>query len=467
MSIAKFHPTAKAKRIVDLLTQGGAIDCLFVGGFVRDLVLGIPSKDIDIEIYGLPYERIVQLLKPHFRVDMVGQSFGTVKVDNQLDLSVPRSESKTGSGHRGFDVESDPFLDPLKAFARRDFTVNAIGIRIDGTVVDPFGGLDDIERKILRAPTEAFCEDPLRVLRAMQFAARFGFDMEPRTVELCRRVLPEFETLSAERVWTEWFKWATKGRFPSKGLKLLRETGWIACFPEIAALVDVPQNPVYHPEGDAFVHTCLACDAAVGIADTMNLDEQERALLLFATLAHDFGKPATTILNEKGNWTSPNHAVEGIAPARSFFERMKAPNWIFEHVLPLVKEHLAHSCIPKDQLPDDRVVRRLATRLVPSNIRMWCALCRSDSLGCGNGQPRHRVDTWEEVAEKLQVRESRPSPLLQGRDLIPLGVQPGPSMGTILAEAYENQLDGGFTDHAGALEWVRSRLNGSVTSTAQ
>ncbi len=458
MHVPDFRPGARAKRIIDLLLQHGASDCLFVGGCVRDALLGIPSKDIDIEIYGLSYDKIVVVLKPFFRVDLVGQSFGTVKVDNRIDLSIPRSESKAGSGHRGFDVSSDPNLDHRSAFARRDFTINAIGLRVDGSVVDPFDGVGDLKRKILRAPTEAFCEDPLRVLRGMQFAARFGFDMEPRTVELCRSVIGEFETLSPERIWTEWFKWATKGRFPSKGLNVLRETGWIACFPEIAALVGVPQNPVYHPEGDAFVHTGLTCDAAVRIADAMELDEQERAILLFAALTHDFGKPATTIKNEKGNWASPNHAVEGVAPTNAFLERMRAPNWAVEHVLPLVREHLAHIFLPKGQYPDDRVVRRLSTRLVPSNIRMWSALCRCDALGCGDGKPRHNVDSWEEVAAKLEVRESKPMPLLQGRDLISLGVQPGRTMGVILFEAFEAQLDGEFTDHAGAVDWAKKRL---------
>ena len=225
--------TPKVKRVIQLLTDGGASDCLFVGGCVRDHFLGIETKDIDIEVYGLSYKQILKILKPHFHVGWVGQSFGTVKVDNEIDLSLPRTESKTGTGHTGFDVVSDPFLNPTVALSRRDFTINAIGIRIDDTVIDPFHGLDDLHKGILRAPTEAFCEDPLRVLRGMQFAARFGFEMEPQTVELCRRVLPEFETLSAERIWSEWEKWAVKGRFPGKGLQVLCDTGWIVRFPEI------------------------------------------------------------------------------------------------------------------------------------------------------------------------------------------------------------------------------------------
>jgi tRNA nucleotidyltransferase (CCA-adding enzyme) len=372
-------------------------------------------------------------------------------------LSLPRTESKTGTGHKGFDVKSDPFLDPTAALARRDFTINAIGIRIDGTVIDPFHGLDDLQKGILRAPTEAFCEDPLRVLRGMQFAARFGFELEERTLELCRRVLPEFDTLSAERIWTEWEKWATKGRFPGKGLQLLRETGWIARCPEIEALIGVPQNPTYHPEGDVFEHTKLTCDAAVNIADELNLDSSERTILLFAALCHDFGKPATTILNERGTWSSPRHPAEGVPMTQNFLKRLQVPNLIMDHVPILVGEHLAHLAIPPEELPSLQAVRRLAVRLAPSNIKMWSALCRADSLGCGTGKPRHRVSTWEKVAEKLDIRESKPKPILQGRDLLKLGMEPGRKMGEVLHRVYEAQLDGTIGNLDEAIAWVRSQ----------
>ena len=453
-----FLQDPKVRRIVQLLADGGASDCLFVGGCVRDHFLHIDTKDIDIEVYGLSYKQILQILKPHFHVGWVGQSFGTVKVDNEIDLCLPRTESKIGTGHKGFNVVSDPHLDPTVALARRDFTINAIGICTDGTVIDPFHGLDDLHNGILRAPSKAFCEDPLRVLRGMQFAARFGFDMEERTRELCRRVLPEFPTLSAERVWIEWEKWAVKGRFPSKGLQLLRDTGWITCFPEIEALVGVPQNPVYHPEGDVFTHTKLTCDAAVQIADELCLCEAERTILLFAALCHDFGKPATTVLNKRGTWSSPNHPAEGVPITQKFLKRLMVPNVIMDHVPVLVGEHLAHIAIPPDELPSFQAVRRLAVRLVPSNIKMWSALCRADSLGCGTDKPRHGVSTWEEVATKLAIRESKPKPILQGRDLIKLGMEPGRKMGEMLQRAYEAQLDGVIWQLDEAIAWVKERL---------
>ena len=459
---------SKAKKIIHVLLEHGAADCLLVGGFVRDCLLGLPPKEVDIEVYGLAYDQIVDILRrKRFRVGLVGKSFGVVKVDNDIDLSIPRLESKQGSGHKGFHVTSDPNLAYGQAFARRDFTINAIGMRLSGDLIDPFGGQADMRQKLLRAPTEAFCEDPLRVLRAMQFAGRFGFDLEPHTIELCRSVLPEFGTLSPERVWGEWYKWATRSQFPAKGLRVLEQTGWIACFPEIAALIGVPQHPARHPEGDVFAHTCLVCDAAKKITDEMRsneipCDEREQAILLFAALCHDFGKPATTTKNQHGEWSAPNHAAESVTPATTFLERMLAPGWLLEQVTPLVAEHLAHLIAPDADVPQDQYIRRLADRLTPSNIRLWAALCRADSLGCGFATPWGRINRWEAVAEKLRVRESRPKPILQGRDLIARGMAPGPEMGRLLQRAYESQLDGVFTDHDSAMQWLTEREPATV-----
>ncbi len=448
----------KARRLVHLLLQAGASDCLFVGGFVRDHFLGLRSKDIDIEVYGLSYEKMLAILRPHFRVSLVGKSFGTIKVGGNIDLSIPRLEAKTGQGHRGFDVSSNPELDPQTAFSRRDFTINAIGLRLDGTVFDPFDGLGDLERKILRAPTEAFCEDPLRVLRAMQFAARFGFDMEPRTVELCRRVLPEFKTLSEERVGTEWRKWACKGRRPGKGLLLLQATGWLECFPELAAMAGVPQNPEYHPEGDVLTHTVMVCDAAAKIADEANLAENEREVLLFAALCHDFGKAVTTVRNEKGNWSSPRHAAESTRLATSFLQRLRLPNHLLERVVPLVREHAVHRSPLPESKSGEAVVRRLACRLAPSSLWHWALLCRADLNGRGYGHANdhfsNNIEIWESVATRLGVRDAKPTPILQGRDLLERGISPGPELGDMLKTAFEAQLDGDFDSRDAGLAWL-------------
>ena len=221
--------TPIARRIVVLLKEGGARDVLAVGGAVRDFLLNEESTgDVDLEVYGLSYAQAAEILRPHFRVDLVGQAFGVLKVSGrdpsspsgrfEIDVSLPRRESKNGVGHKGFDVNAEPDLGYDEAFARRDFTVNAIGMRPDGTLIDPFGGQRDLERKLLRAPGERFKDDPLRVLRGMQFAARFGFTMDEVTLAYCREILPEFPTLSKERIYDEWRKWALWGSSPRKGL---------------------------------------------------------------------------------------------------------------------------------------------------------------------------------------------------------------------------------------------------------
>jgi tRNA nucleotidyltransferase (CCA-adding enzyme) len=447
----------KASRVIALLLEAGAHDCLMIGGYVRDRLLGIASKDIDIEVYGLGYQKMVKVLRPHFHVGLVGRSFGTLKVDNQIDLSIPRRESKRGEGHRGFDIHPDPTMTPRDAAARRDFTVNAIGMRPDGSFCDPFRGRDDLEKGILRATTEAFCEDPLRVLRGMQFAARFDFVMEPRTIELCRRVFDEFSTLSPERLWEEWRKWAAGSKTPSRGLWLLRRTGWIDHFPELARLIDLPQNPRWHPEGDVFTHTCHVCDQAAYLAIEEKMSSRDRTVLLFAALCHDFGKALTTKRNDRGDYISHGHAGEGPLQAETFFERMRAPKWVLEHVKPLIEQHMMPLAFQHAE-PTDRSVRRLAHRLKPSNIRMWATLCQADSRGCPPHEQRMDITPWIRKANQLELRDAAPQPILKGRHLIEEGISPGPAMGKMLEAAFQAQLDGAFEDLSDAFEWLRSYL---------
>lgn len=454
----KFKPSQKAKRIIELLFQAGASDCMFVGGFVRDFFLHIDSKDIDIEVYGMDYDSILAALSPHFRVDVVGRSFGVIKVDHRIDVSIPRRESKTGRGHRAFCVETDSELSPREAFGRRDFTINAIGMRLDGSICDPYDGQGDLRRRILRATTDAFAEDPLRVLRGMQFAARLGFEGDARTLELCRSLLGEFETLAPERIWDEWNKWAIKSRFPSKGLQFLDQCGWIEKFPEIAALRGCEQNPYLHPEGDVFAHTKMVCDEAVKISEQWKFREERHQELLFSALAHDFGKSFCTVVSEQGRISSRGHAEQGVSPALSFLQRIHSPLNLRTRVAALVREHMSQMSVPKGDFPPERLVRRLSTRLSPSTIRTWAALCIADSAGRGGiRNPRTRVDPWLEVAEKLSLMDKTPDPILRGRDLISLGMPPGPKMGELLREAFELQLDGEIANSEDALKWARER----------
>ena len=241
-----------------------------VGGCVRDWLLAIPNKDFDIEVFGVSYEQLTVGLSRWGRTDLVGRSFGVVKLTTPegqtFDFSIPRRDSKVAPGHKGFEISFDPAITSKEAAARRDFTINALMFDPRrGEVLDFFGGQADLKNRVLRHTSEAFVEDPLRVLRGMQFAARFDLRAAPETVMLCLEIKDGCRELAVERVREEWFKWAAKSVVPSRGLTFLVETQWVEHFPEIRALVGTLQDPEWHPEGDVFTHTCHCLDALVKI----------------------------------------------------------------------------------------------------------------------------------------------------------------------------------------------------------
>lgn len=437
-----------------------------VGGGVRDWLMGLSPKDFDVEVAGVDFDELHRALSPFGATDVIGRSFGVIKVRSaasgaEYDFSLPRRESKTGSGHRGFAVAPDPSLSDAEAAARRDFTLNAIAYDpFTNELIDPHLGQRDLQARILRHTSAAFIEDPLRVLRAFQLAARFDFSLAPETAALCRSIADTFTELPVERVWGEWEKWAKKSTKPARGLAILEETGWLRHFVEIAALRGTPQEPEWHPEGDVFTHTQLCVDALVQLPEW--LDSNQRALLTFAVLAHDFGKPATTQHVEKNGrlrWTSPGHASKGGPLAESFLRRIGAPIGFDTPVRALVENHHAHD---RANTPfSDAAVRRLALRLVPATIRDLAAVMRADSRGrppLPSTETDQRIEELVARATSLEFEKRAPRPLLMGRHLIALGHQPGPKFKPLLDEAFEAQLDGAFSDEDGALKWVRSRL---------
>jgi tRNA nucleotidyltransferase (CCA-adding enzyme) len=297
-------------------------------------------------------------------------------------------------------------------------------------------------------------EDPLRVLRGMQFAARFDLTAAPETVGLCRSMAGTFPELAVERVGMEWFKWAVAEWRPSAGLRFLQDTGWLRHFPELAALAGTPQDPEWHPEGDVFTHTCHCCDALVELPGWRAADDATRRVLMFAVLAHDFAKPQTTHEVERDGrlrLVSPGHEEQGGPLAEAFLTRLNAPNEIKARVVPLVTHHLAHL-----QTISDRAVRRLANFLAPATIAELSLVMTADQFG---RPPKPRevhpgVGALLAGAEALRLRNSAPKPMLQGRHLIARGLPPGKAFGPLLAAAFEAQLEGRFTDLAGALKWL-------------
>ena len=437
-----------------------------VGGCVRDWLLGLTPKDFDVEVYGLDYENMGRALARFGPTDVVGRSFGVLKVrleGVEYDFSLPRRESKTGAGHRGFAVTPDPELTEAEAAARRDFTVNAIAYDpLADRLLDFHGGAEDLKKKILRHTGPAFVEDPLRVLRGFQLAARFGFALAPATIEVCRSIRDTYAELPVERVWGEWEKWATKSARPSLGLRVLQQTGWLKHFPEIAALAGLPQEPEWHPEGDVFVHTGHCLDALITLPTWRDGTPATRRLLSFAVLGHDFGKAGTTKQAErrgKLRWVSPEHEAAGGPLSDSFLARIGAPLDLVAHVRPLVINHLLHHDGAAEYR--DTTVRRLARKIAPATLDELMAVMRSDHLGrppLVSAETEKRLGFLRVAAQRLALEHDAPKPIILGRHLIALGRLPGPQFKPALDAAFESQLDGAFNDEAGGVEWMKNYL---------
>lgn len=452
--------------IANEIRQSGG-DLYLVGGVVRDLELGSQSKDVDIEVYNLDAASLERILSKYGKVDKVGASFGIIKLTTateDYDFSLPRRENREGQGHRGFVVEADPTMTPKEAASRRDFTFNSLSLSLEGKLLDFYEGAKDLKEKRLRHISDKFAEDPLRVLRGFQFAARFGLTIDKSTAALCKELKKEYQTLAKERIWGEWEKWATKGTKPSAGLEVLRETGWLEFYPEINILIGIPQEPAHHPEGDVYTHTKFVVDEAAEIADRENLDDRERAVLIFAALCHDFGKPSTTE-HVDGKWRSYGHDKAGEAPTREFMARIGAPEWLTSLVVPLVVEHMSH--INESTI---RTVKRLAVRLHPANINQLARVIEADHSG-RPPLPKElppKAKKLLEIADGLQLEFNKPEPLVLGRHLLELakdGELPeefkrgGPIFKIILDILFESQLNGDFDDLDSGVEYLKQLLD--------
>ena len=459
-SLERPIPMSQLKKIIEAISEAGGV-AYEVGGCVRDQLLGHANKDLDIEVFHLDASTLSRILSRFGRVNEVGVSFGVIKLRTRqgedLDFTMPRRESKIGRGHRGFQVEVDHTLSVAEAALRRDFTMNAIYRNLhDQTLLDPHAGIQDLDQRLLRATSEHFAEDPLRVLRGMQFAARFDATMCSKTIEMCRSISHEYSSLALERIWNEWLKWAIRGKRPSKGLHVLRDCGWIEHYPELAALVNIQQDPVWHPEGDVWNHTLHVCDAAAHIAERDQLSDDERVILMFAALCHDLGKPATTELID-GRWRSPNHASVGVSLSESFLTKIGCPWHFIEAVQPLVAEHLVH--VQSEASP--RTVRRLSVRLGKASIVQLARLVEAD-LG---GRPPLPMTMPEslirilKLAESTKVSHSKPDRIVLGRHLIDLGYVPARWFSTILETCYQSQLDGVFDNESNGIDFLKSELD--------
>jgi tRNA nucleotidyltransferase (CCA-adding enzyme) len=436
------------------LKESGGL-ALVVGGYARDEALeritGEPqaSKDIDIEVYGTSFDSLSQQLASFGPTDLVGASFGIIKLKNpetghMLDFSIPREDSKIDKGHRGFKVTGNPDMTVREAARRRDLTINALALNpLTGELIDEYGGLQDLKDGVLRATDpELFGDDPLRVLRVMQFAGRFNFRVDPVTAEICRSL--DLAELPGERIGEEWLKLMTKSSKPSVGLEVAKELGILKqLHPELDVLSRVEQEPEWHPEGNVWNHTKLVADAAAKVVRQKGLEGEEALVVLFGALCHDLGKATTTEMREKSGVmriTSHGHEAAGIEPSKSFLKSINLKGSVIDKIVPIVREHLYHVHNPE---PTDKQLARFAQRLQPASIKLWDLVSRCDSNGRG-GEFVEKTSSYRlfERSQQLNIQE-RPAPkIVTGKDLMGLGLKPGVQFGAILEHLYEAQLDG-------------------------
>jgi tRNA nucleotidyltransferase (CCA-adding enzyme) len=433
-----------------------------VGGWVRDRLRQQPSKDIDVEVFGIEAAQLPRLLAPFGRVEPVGQSFPVYKVvpgdaDGDIDVALPRRESKSGRGHKGFEVQGDPSMSLEDAARRRDFTINAIAWDpLLDSYQDPFDGRADLERRVLRAvDLTTFGDDSLRVLRALQFAARFEFTLDDETAALCRRI--PLDDLPAERIWGEVEKLLLLAARPSVGLALALDLGVVdQVLPELKPMLGCPQEPEWHPEGDVWTHTLMVVDQARALNG--GLDRPRLITVMLGALCHDLGKPSTTAVID-GRIRSLDHEEAGVAPTLALLDRLNVHTVdgfpVREQAIALVANHLKPGMFHKAGNVGDGAFRRLAQKV---DMELLARVARADCLGRTGGFDCSAMDWFIERARLLGVEHQPPEPLLLGRHVLALGVRPGPRVGEILKQVYDRQLDGEITSVEDAIEVARRLL---------
>ncbi|HEX8183624.1 MAG TPA: polynucleotide adenylyltransferase [Blastocatellia bacterium] len=445
-------------RLCEAVREAGG-RAMLVGGWVRDYLMGIQSKDFDVEVYRITPERLRSLLETLAPVNTVGEHFSVYKLAFregerfEIDVSIPRRESKSGRGHRGFNIEGDPEMSFEEAARRRDFTMNAILYDpLTGEIVDPFNGAQDLKRRTLKAvAADTFIEDSLRVLRAVQFAARFEMTVDPGTVELCRTV--ELSDLPRERTWGEIEKLLTLAERPSTGLDAALQLGVLdKLFPEIRSLADCHLETASGAGMDAFTHTKLSLDEAAKL--TRDLPKAKRISVMLAVLCLDLGRPVAESATING--AKPlDYGEASVEPARSLMNKLGLYTFggydARTQVLALVRDHLKPREFYKER---ERITggdfRRLALRVNPALLYIAAKAC-----AMGLALPPDAEDWFIEKARALGLEDGPPKPLLKGRHLLEIGLTPGPRLGEILRQVYELQLDGEATTFEEALAAAR------------
>lgn len=429
------NAAARARELA-LLAESAGGRAYFVGGCVRDGLLGIESKDFDIEVHGIQLSDLECILESLGGAAKVGESFGVYKLfDCDIDVALPRKEASIGEGHRDFEVVVDPFLDVKEAARRRDFTMNALYEDVlTGEVIDCYGGMGDMKAGVIRhVDDRTFGEDPLRALRAAQFAARFDMRVDDATIEVCRTML--LSCLPSERIAEETRKALLKARRPSIYFRVLRKMGQLdGWFDEVKALIGVEQNPCFHPEGDVFEHTMLVLDHAASCRERADWPLG----LMVAALCHDMGKSEATFRREDGRIVSYGHENVGVQAAKAFVARVFHEKRLAKYVGNMVKLHMRPGSLLNSGATDKSFNKLFDESCCPSDL---CLLARADWEGSTGGEPFAVVE--DRLAGHLRrFEELMAKPYVTGADLIAEGIEPGAEMGEVLGFARKMRLAG-------------------------
>ncbi len=424
----------KVNKIAHLIKEQGG-SAYFVGGYVRDKLLGIESKDIDIEVHGITpdaLERILDLVGSRIEI---GKSFGIYSLcGTNIDIAMPRRETATGSGHRDFKIDVEPFIGTQNAAKRRDFTINAIMQDVlTGEIVDHFGGEKDLREGIIRhVNSDSFSEDPLRVLRAAQFAARFNLKIASETLSLCREI--DVSALSSERVLEELKKALLGAEKPSIFFETLKQMNKLSpWFNEVEKLIGVSQSTIYHKEGDVYTHTMMVLDEAA----KMRNDAEEPLYFMISALVHDFGKiTATSFYN--GNYHATGHEEAGIFIAGEFLRRITSEKALLEYVLNMTALHTKPRMIAEDNSSVKASNKMFDKSENPRDLIML-SLC--DGLGKIPRKPTAHAEAF--LIKRLEIyNEYMARPYVTGQDLINAGMSPGKEFSELLAYAHKLRLAG-------------------------
>lgn len=429
-----------AHKLAELVNEKSGT-CYYVGGFVRDRLMKKENKDIDIEVHSVSPETLEEILDSLGKRIEIGESFGIYALKGcSLDIAMPRKETATGKGHRDFAVSVDPFIGTQKAALRRDFTINALMENVlTGEIIDHFGGLSDLENKTLRHVNDSsFPEDPLRVLRAAQFASRFNFKIARETKELCRNI--DISTLSKERIEGEMKKALIKAEKPSVFFEVLRETHKLGeWFPELKNLIGVMQRHEFHLEGDVWNHTMMVLDEAAKRRD----EAQFPYGFMLAALCHDFGK-AVASETKDGVTRSIGHEYEGLPLIGEFLRRITNEHKVRKYVLNLSKLHMRPNILAA-QKSSVKATNKLFDSCVEPSDLILLALC--DDKGRLTETPHESAEPF--LRERLCIYEEYMSkPYVTGGDLIEAGLKPDESFKEILDYAHKLRLSGTEKENA-------------------